>query len=279
MTFRIIQKNKVVISSATEKDILLHATDLRKVGDVTIQYNTSTSRGWRKYCKFYQWPPVVALTLVVLAFCTPANSAPVGTWTGPGPHACNLWGGCPLPWAMAQARDVMPPEVHDQIATQIAANRDGEPMQIVDGQSLVMNSFGGPTGPVAEIRPIIADLPAPEPGHGWSAKDDAGRVWRLINVHGCGNWQVAVGQPRSVIAAAVNTVSPAYITRPGRAATVNVPTVFRTARPGYTLPAPEPIPPIPLPGSAWLLLAALVAVILATKCGRLRYLRRVRLSA
>ena len=206
----------------------------------------------------------VALTLATLAFCTPANAALVSTWTGPGPHACNLWGGCPLPWAMAQARDVMPPEVHDQIATQIAANHDGEPMQIVDGQSLVMNSFGGPRGPVAEIRPIIADLTAPEPGHGWSARDNTGRVWRLINVHGCGNWQVAVGQPRTTIAAVGGTVA-----RPGRTATVNVPTVFRTARPGYTLPAPEPIPPIPLPGSAWMLLAALVT--LAAKSGRLRY--------
>ena len=212
----------------------------------------------------------IALTLAALAI--PAQAAPVGTWTGPGPHACNLWGGCPLPWAMAQARDVMPPEVHDQIATQIAANHDGEPMQIVDGQSLVMNSFGGPSGPVAEIRPIIAALTAPEPGHGWSARDDTGRVWRLINVHGCGNWQVAVGQPRGTIAAVAGTVA-----RPGRTATVNVPTVFRTARPGYTLPAPEPIPPIPLPGSAWMLLAALVT--LAAKSERLRYLRRARLSA
>jgi hypothetical protein len=178
---------------------------------------------------------------------------------------------------MAQARDVMPPEVHDRIATQIAANRDGEPMQIVDGQTLVMNSFGGPSGPVAEIRPIIAALPAPEPGHGWSARDDTGRVWRLVNVHGCGNWQVAVGQPRGTIASVGGAVAPAYIARPGRTATVNVPTVFRTARPGYTLPAPEPIPPIPLPGSAWMLLAALVT--LAAKSGRLRYLRPVRLSA
>ena len=207
----------------------------------------------------------IALAAAILAL--PANAAPVGTWTGPGQHACNLWGGCPLPWAMAQARDVMPPEVHDQIATQIAANRDGEPMQIVDGQSLVMNSFGGPSGPVAEIRPIIAALPAPEPGHGWSARDDTGRVWRLINVHGCGNWQVAVGQPRTTIAAVGGTVA-----RPSRTATVNVPTVFRTARPGYTLPAPEPIPPIPLPGSAWMMLAALVT--LAAKSGRLRYPQR-----
>ena len=216
----------------------------------------------------------VALTLVALAI--PAQAALVSTWTGPGPHACNLWGDCPLPWAMAQARAVMPPEVHDQIATQIATNRDGEPMQIVDGQTLVMNSFGGKSGPVAELRPIIADLTAPEPGHGWSARDDTGRVWRLVLVHGCGNWQVAVGQPRTTIAAAVNTVSPAYIARPGRTAAVNAHSFFRAARPGYTVPAtkPLPIPPIPLPGSAWLLLAALVAVILATKCGRLRYLLR-----
>jgi len=55
MTFRIIQKNKVVISSATEKDILLHATEFRKVGDVTIQH--STGKGWKKYAKLYQWPP------------------------------------------------------------------------------------------------------------------------------------------------------------------------------------------------------------------------------
>ena len=196
----------------------------------------------------------VALTLATLAI--PAQAALVSTWTGPGPHACNLWGGCPLPWAMAQARAVMPPEVHDQIATQIAANHDGEPMQIVDGQSLVMNSFGGPSGPVAEIRPIIADLTAPEPGHGWSARDDTGRVWRLVNVRGCGNWQVAVGQPRTTIAAVGGTVA-----RPSRTATVNVHSFFRAARPGYTLPAPEPIPPIPLPGSAWMLLAALVVLL------------------
>jgi len=203
----------------------------------------------------------IALTLAALAI--PAQAAPVSTWTGPGQHACNLWGGCPLPWAMAQARDVMPPEVHDQIATQIAANRDGEPMQIVDGQTLVMNSFGGPSGPVAEIRPIIAALPAPEPGHGWSARDDTGRVWRLVNVHGCGNWQVAVGQPWGTIAAVGGTVAPVYIARPGRTATVNVHSFFRAARPGYTLPAPEPlpIPPIPLPGSAWMLLAALVVLL------------------
>jgi len=55
MTFRIIQNNKVVVSSATEKDILLHATEFRRVGDVTIQH--STGKGWKRYAKLYQWPP------------------------------------------------------------------------------------------------------------------------------------------------------------------------------------------------------------------------------
>jgi len=226
----------------------------------------------------------LAPALALLALTSAAHAAPVTVWNGPGPRACNS--ACTEPWALSEAARAMPADVHAAMAAAIEAG-PAERTRVMPGQILAMNTYASAEGrPLAEVRPIVADLVAPEPAQGWYVRDAAGTRWGFVRVDGCANWQVTVGTPPATpvqtYAGPMTVWGPGYLgpigygTRGGGASsyfkthtTVNNWTDDGHAEPPRIVPLPQvpgqTPPPIPLPAAAWLLACGVAALIAAKR--------------
>jgi hypothetical protein len=196
--------------------------------------------------------PALALAL----FATSATAAPVAVWTGPGDRACH--GRCPREWAASHLSEQHQRELAD------AMRREPVAMAVLPGDVLpLMTHYHG--GPVADTRGVVAMLKAPEPATGWRLASGA---W-FVKVHACQNWTLVQGHVATGGSSSVVTPSRggAVAAAPALFAGVGGVSYLRASEPpllhiepGGAPADPAPIPPIPLPATAWLLLSALAGL-------------------
>ena len=200
---------------------------------------------------------------LIIALATPAHAIPVATWSGPGPHACNLPGAtCSQSWAETTLTDAQRADLAAHMAHQPLAY----PITLPAGTVVASMAYYR-DGPVMDRRGTV--LLVDTPATGWHVGD-----WTLARIEACGNWSVSYrGQSVPVatpprIAQAART---AQATRPatyaplaafgGSSARQTTPVTEWTNPPvtEWTEPEPPapPIAPVPLPATGWMMLAAM----------------------
>lgn len=208
--------------------------------------------------------PAVALALLAM----PAAAASMGQWHGPGDRACD--GRCSLEWAVSKLTPTQRAELAEAMRAAPKA------MMVHDGDLLPLMTYYHAV-PVADMRGVVASLDAPEPAMGWRLNG-----WSFLQVTGCLNWAVRLDgvslASYPVAPLQAGTQAPVTFGMADRAwpvtslrATDAQPLgacCFASTYTGNaeTLPpaggeTPAPIPAVPLPGSVWLMLSGLVALL------------------
>jgi hypothetical protein len=128
-------------------------------------------------------------------------------WTRPGANPCN--GVCGDRWALERMRNVMPAEVHDELARRFDAGEAQTDYLVGTGDDIRAMSYAKGGEPFVDFSRRVAQFP---PGVDHPARGHAvmhqGVLYRFVQIAACSNWALIVAQDPGAVPAVLSWLSP-----------------------------------------------------------------------
>jgi hypothetical protein len=133
-----------------------------------------------------EWILLAFLAVILGAVVTASavEAAPLDTWSGAGPNACD--GRCSLEWAMTKLTD----DERAQLEAVMASQAEPEKVMVMDGAMFSLATYFKGGTPRAYRTSTVAVLPdGYTPAQGWSMGE-----WSFVKLDACDNWTIVTDQ-------------------------------------------------------------------------------------